>query len=89
MCIKSAWYYQSTSRRAIIEDVDEELWLYPLDGPPCTKSRMTPYHGPDPRQEPEHFTSIPAKELRIFFQLELAEQQQEEEKQEDELELEL
>ncbi len=88
MNVKSAWYYQSTSRRAIIEDVDEELWLSPLDGPPCTKSRMTPYHGPDPRQEPEHFTSIPSKELRMFFQLELAEQQ-EEEKQEDELELEL
>ena len=88
MNVKSAWYYQSTSRRAIIEDMDNELWLSPLDGPHCTKNRMTPYYGPDPRQEPGYFISISAKELRMFFQLELAEQQ-EEEKQEDELELEL
>lgn len=87
MRIKSAWYYQSTSRRAIIEDMDEELWLSPLDGPPCTKNRMSPYYGTDPRREPEYFTPISAKELRMFFQLELAEQQ-EEEKKEDELELE-
>ena len=38
MTVKSAWYYQSTSRRAIIEDVDEELWLSPLDGPPVPKA---------------------------------------------------
>ncbi len=86
LTIKSAWYYQSTSRRAIIEDMNEELWLSPLDGPPYTKNRMTPYTGPDPRQEPERFIPIPDKNLRMLFQLELSQQQEEEKEEELELE---
>ena len=89
MEIKSAWYFQSTSRQAIIEDRNEALWLVSIDDSSHAREPMIPYCGPDPRVVPEYFTPISSKELRMLFQLEFIQQQEEEKEKEEELELEL